>query len=110
GEVSREERERLAAERTARERARREHEAAIAYQRRMEALALRQEAAWQQVHANVETRKPAEYDEAARLLKDLQAVAMRQGCTDAFDQGLQQLRAEHVKKVSLLQRLDRLGL
>ncbi len=109
-DARRKDRERLAAERKAQERARREREAAVAYDKRLKALALREEPTWQQVHTLIEQRKPAQYEEAVRLLKDLQAVGVRKGRSDAFDQRVRQLRAQHPQKVSLLQRLDRLGL
>jgi hypothetical protein len=109
-DARRKDREPLAAERKAHEQARQEREVAIAYGKRLEALALREEPAWQQVHTLIEARKPAQYDEAVRLLKDLQAVGVRNARSDAFDQRVRQLRAQHLQKVSLLQRLDRLGL
>jgi hypothetical protein len=109
-DARRKDRERLAAERKAEERARRDREVAMAYEKRLKALALREDPAWQQVHTLIEARKPAEYDEAVKLLKDLQAVGVRNGRSDAFDQRVRQLRAQHRQKVSLLQRLDRLGL
>jgi hypothetical protein len=106
----REERKRLAAEQKARERARREREAAIAYEKRLDALALREDAAWQQVNTLIEARKPAEYDQAVGLLKDLRALGTRSGTVAAFDQRVRQLRERHVKKVSLLERIARAGL
>jgi hypothetical protein len=103
------ERERLAAERNATERANREREAAFAYERRLRALQGKEETAWLEVHNLIEARKPAHYEQAIQLLKDLQALGRQNGCSDAFDQRVQQLRGRHMKKVSLLQRLDRLG-
>ena len=103
-------RERLAAERKAIERANREREAAFAYERRLQALQGKEETVWQEVHTLIEARKPAHYDQALQLLKDLQTVGRRNGYSAAFDQRVQQLRGRHLKKVSLLQRLDRLGL
>jgi hypothetical protein len=100
----------LRCSRLARSRAHREREAAIAYEKRLDALALREDAAWQEVDALIEVRKPAEYDQAVRLLKDLQALGARNGCADPFDQRVQRLRERHVKKVSLLERHDRQGL
>lgn len=103
------ERERLAAKRRATERANREREAAFAFERRLEALQGKEETVWQQVHALIEARKPEHYDQAIQLLRDLRALGRRNGCSDAFDHRVQQLRGRHLKKVSLLQRLDRLG-
>lgn len=74
-DARREARKRRAAEQRAHERARRECEAAIAYEKRLDALALREDATWQQVNTLIEARKPAEYDWAVRLLKDIQALS-----------------------------------
>jgi hypothetical protein len=108
-DARRQERARQAAERIARERADRERSSAIAREKRLDALALREDEAWQRVQMLIEARKPAEYDEAVRLLKDLKEVGGRRGRSEAFDQRVLQLRALHSKKVSLIQRLDRLG-
>ncbi len=109
-DARREERRRRAAEQKARERARREREAAIAYEKRLDALALREDTAWRQVDTLIEARKPAEYDQAVRLLSDLQALGTRNRTVDAFAQRVRRLRERHVKKVSLLERLARAGL
>jgi hypothetical protein len=104
------ERERRVEEQQAQERARREREAAIAYEKRLDALALREDATWQQVDGLIEAKKAAEYDQAVRLLKDLRALGTRSGTVAAFDQRMRHLRERHVRKVSLLERLSRAGL
>jgi hypothetical protein len=58
----------------------------------------------------IEARKPAEYDQAVRLLEDLKASWIRSGTVDAFRQRVRHLRSRHVKTVSLLERLARAGL
>jgi hypothetical protein len=107
-EARRAERERLAAARAADERARLVQEAAIAYEKRLAALALREGDAWRQVNLLIEARKPAEYDGAASLLDDLKALAGRNGRSGAFDQRICLLREQHSRKVSFMRRLDRL--
>jgi hypothetical protein len=104
------ERERRVEEQQAQERARREREAAIAYEKGVDALALREDATWQQVDGLIEAKKAAEYDQAVRLLKDLRALGTRSGTVAAFDQRMRHLRERHVRKVSLLERLSRAGL
>ena len=106
----REQRARLAAERRAQEQARREHAQAAARERRLAALVPHQEQAWGQVHAAIGTRQPARYDEAVELLGDLRVVSERERRREAFDQRLVELRQQHSKKQSLLQRLERAGL
>jgi hypothetical protein len=104
------ERERLAAMERERKRARRERDAALARDKRLEELALHEEQAWRQVDASIETRKPAGYDSAVGLLSDLRAVSERKGRPEAFAKRFAQLREQHPKKSSLLERFDRAGL
>ena len=104
------ERERLAAIERARKRARRERDAALARDKRLEELALHEEQAWGQVDASIETKKPAGYDSAVGLLSDLRAVSERKGRPEAFAKRFAQLREQHLKKSSLLDRFDRAGL
>lgn len=106
----REQRARLAAQRRAQEEARRERAQAAARERHLAALAPRQEQAWEQVYAAIGTRQPARYDEAVVLLGDLRVVSEREQRLEAFDQRLVELRQQHSKKQSLLQRLERAGL
>ena len=104
------ERERLAAIERARKRARREHDAALARDKRLEELALHEEQAWRQVDASIETKKSAGYDSAVELLSDLRAVNERKGRPEAFVKRFAELREQHLKKSSLLERFDRAGL
>ena len=104
------ERERLAAIERARKRARRERDAALARDKRLEELALHDEQAWGQVDASIATKKPAGYDSAVGLLSDLRAVSERKGRPEAFAKRFAQLREQHLKKSSLLDRFDRAGL
>ena len=104
------ERERLAAIERARKRAGRERDAALARDKRLEELALHEEQAWGQVDASIETKKPAGYDSAVGLLSDLRAVSERKGRPEAFAKRFAQLREQHLKKSSLLDRFDRAGL
>ena len=104
------ERERLAAIEQARKRAGRERDAALARDKRLEELALHEEQAWGQVDASIETKKPAGYDSAVGLLSDLRAVSERKGRPEAFAKRFAQLREQHLKKSSLLDRFDRAGL
>ena len=104
------ERERLAAIEQARKRVGRERDAALARDKRLEELALHEEQAWGQVDASIETKKPAGYDSAVGLLSDLRAVSERKGRPEAFAKRFAQLREQHLKKSSLLDRFDRAGL
>ena len=101
------ERRRVAAERAAAERARQEREEAEARARRLDALAGRGEAAWQEVEDLIATKQPARYDQAVALLADLRALSERAGTAEAFRRRLAGLRERHARKPSLVSRLDR---
>lgn len=103
-------RQRRARERQAADRERRQRAAAAAHEQRLNALAGRQEQAWQRVAAMIETKKPKEYDAAVVLLSDLKTLADRNSEVEAFRHRVRQLRERHARKPSLLDRLDRTGL
>jgi hypothetical protein len=56
------------------------------------------------------TKVPARYDEAVTLLADLGDLARRDGQAGEFEGRLAALRAEHLRKPSLIARLDQAGL
>ncbi len=107
---ARENRQRIAAQRRAEEKATRARTQATAREQHLTVLSARQEQAWTQVHAAIEARQPAYYDEAVTLLTDLRAVSEREDRRDAFDQRLTDLQQRHARKSSLLERLERAGL
>jgi hypothetical protein len=108
------------AHKTAREeaqaRARREEEErqaavrAAAYGKRLDHLATRSEAAWQEVAELIATKKPRDYDLAVSLLHDLSALARRDGHHDSFTTRFLELRSRHERKPSLQERFDKAGL
>lgn len=107
---TREDRQRLAAQRRAEEKATSARTQAAAREQHLTVLSARQEQAWTQVHAAIEARQPAYYDEAVAILTDLRAVSEREDRRDAFDQRLIDLQQRHARKVSLLERFERAGL
>jgi hypothetical protein len=78
--------------------------------RHLDELATRVETAWQEAAALIETKRPRDYDLAVTLLRDLQALAARQGNPAAFTKPFLELRGRHQRKPSLLDRLDKAGL
>jgi hypothetical protein len=104
------ERQRREAVRHAEERDRREQARALARERRLDELAGDEEAVWTRVHAMIATRQPGEYDNAVRLLTDLQALADRDDRTHEFAQRCAVIRQEHARKSSLVGKLDRANL
>lgn len=83
---------------------------AAAYAKHLDQLATRTEAAWQKAAELIETRRPHDYDLAASLLRDLQALAERQEDSTAFRKRFGELRTQHQRKPSLLDRFDQVGL
>ena len=92
------------------EQALREQARAAARERHLAALTPRQDQVWEQVYAAIGTRQPSRYDEAVELLVDLRTVSERERRREVFDRRLVELRRQHSKKQSLLQRLERAGL
>jgi uncharacterized Zn finger protein len=90
--------------------ARRAAAQAAAYAKHLDQLATRTEAAWEKAAELIETRRPHDYDLAASLLRDLQALAERQEDPAAFRKRFVELRAQHQRKPSLLDRFDQAGL
>ena len=100
----------------AEERRRREGQAreaaarAAAYQKRLDELAPQTETAWRQAAELIGTRSPREYDQATALLRDLYALAERQGDSAVFTKRFLDLRSQHARKPSLQERFDKAGL
>jgi hypothetical protein len=107
---------RKAAQAKAAERSRRQAEArsaaaqAAAYAKHLDQLATQTEAAWEKAAEWIETKRPHDYDLAVSLLRDLQALADRQEDPTAFRKRFLDLRAQHQRKPSLLDRFDQAGL
>ncbi|WP_033293627.1 hypothetical protein [Amycolatopsis jejuensis] len=99
-------RERRLATEHAEDEARREQARLLARERRLDALAAEEDAAWSRVEAMIATRKPAEYDAAVTLLTDLQALAEREDRYDTFTTRTNALRQTHARKPSLIERLN----
>jgi hypothetical protein len=81
-----------------------------AYTKRLDQLAAREEEAWAKAARWIETKRPRDYDLAVSLLRDLQAVAERREGSVAFRKRFGELRAQHQRKPSLLDRFDQAGL
>lgn len=101
------ERERQQAEREAKERAARVLAAAQARARYLDELAPRQEETWRRIESLIDTKRPAEYDQAVQLLRDLRDLGGRMQSEPTFADRLADLRTRHARKPSLIERLDR---
>ncbi|WP_246869029.1 hypothetical protein [Saccharopolyspora sp. ASAGF58] len=91
-------------------RARRDREAAAVREKRLDALAADEEAAWQRVDELIATKNQREYDAAVSLLIDLKALSARSGDEPKFAKRYERLRDDHRRKPSLMQRFDVAGL
>lgn len=103
------ERRRIQAETAAKEKARRERDAAAARVKHLDKLAGKEPALWKQVEQLVATKQPKRYDEAVGILIDLRDLAARKDGVD-FRRRLAVLRAEHARKPTLIERLHKAGL
>ena len=105
-----EERRRQKAEHAAREKARRERDAADARARHLAALATRETEAWRELDALIATKQPKKYDEAVALLGDLRDVCVHGGRQGEAATRIARLREEHTKKPSLIDRFRKAAL
>ena len=101
-----ERRRRREAERAARQREREERERAAARAAYLDSLAGREAALWRQVEALAEAKRPKEYDHAARLVRDLRDLSVRQDLLADFDRRVAELRLRHAKKPSFIGRIE----
>jgi hypothetical protein len=101
---------RLAAQRRATERARKEQEAAKARAQYLDQLAKKEQATWLEVENLIVTKQPKKYDLAVSLLVDLRDLAARSNADAEFQAALVTLRKSHASKPSFLGRLLSSGL
>src|ERR1700704_2347392 len=99
-------RTRAAVEKAERERKQLARAQAAARAHYLDGLVGRVDELWQQVEALVATKRQTDYDAAVEVIQDMHDLASRRGKLNFFSPRLQQLRARHAKKVSLLDRLD----
>jgi hypothetical protein len=98
----------IAAERAAKEKARLERDAALARVKRLDRLAGKELMLWKKVEGLITTKQPRKYDEAVEVLKDLRDLAGSDGAE--FRERVGALRAAHLRKSTLIERLRKAGL
>jgi len=103
------ERKRIEAEKRAKEKARREREAAIVRGKHLDSLVGQEKKLWAEVDKLVATKQPRNYDQAVRLLVDLRDLAAR-GEGGDFSLRLEGLRQTHGRKLSFTDRLEKASL
>jgi hypothetical protein len=105
-----EERERRAAEQKARQQAKKKRERAIAREKYLKDLAEREDSIWKEVEALIDSKQPAKYDEAVKLLAELQDLNKTSGNENVFNATLQKICEKHRRKPGFLNRLKNKGL
>lgn len=94
------------AERRRAEAAEKEVKKAAAYAKHLDDLPAREASAWARAAALIETKNQRDYDTAVTLLCDLRALAERNGSLGAFAERVGDLRGQHQRKPSLMERFD----
>jgi hypothetical protein len=105
----RDERRRREVAQAAKEKARREREAAAARVKHLDKLVGSERSLWRRVEELVATKQLKRYDEAVVLLTDLRDLAARKDGAE-FGRRIEELRAEHARKSTLIERLHKAGL
>jgi hypothetical protein len=98
------------AERRRAEAAEKEAKKAAAYAKHLDDLSAREASAWVRAAALIETKNQRDYDTAVTLLCDLRALAGRNGGLGVFAERIGDLRRQHQRKPSLMERFDAAGL
>ncbi len=104
-----EERMRTEAAKRASENARREREAAMAREKRLDSLVGREPELWADIDGLIATRQTRSYNEAVSALVDLRDLYAR-GTGGDFRMPLEALRQAHARKPAFVERLRKAGL
>lgn len=104
------ERQRIAAEKAAREKERRDRETAKARVKYLDEIAEREPNLWNEVGTLIATKQPKNFDTAVRLLIDLRDLSIRNQTMNEFCSRIEDLKIAHSRKPSLIERMRRAGL
>jgi hypothetical protein len=99
------ERQRIKAERAAREKAKREREQGENRRKHLESLNGKEGDLWAKVNQLILTKQPKRYDEAVSILRDLHDLADKNGTSCAFSLRMENLYREHESKRTFVDRL-----
>lgn len=92
--------------RAAAEKLQRERKEAAELRRRLESLAQRGESVWKEIEQEIARRNGQGYERATALLRDVRALAERQGWSIEFAHRLGDLRRRHIQKGRFIERLS----
>ncbi len=103
------ERRRIAQEKASAERVRKERDAVLARSRHLDSIVGREALLWRQLQDLVATKTQKSFAAAVLVLVDLRDLAAR-GDPAVFQSRLEEFRAEHARKPTLIARLRQHGL
>jgi hypothetical protein len=109
-EASAAEKRRIETEKRAKEKARREREAALAREKHLDSLTGREPKLWAEIESLIVTKQPKRYDQAIKLLADLRDLDSRGKGGGDFQMRMEALRQAHARKPTLIERLKKAGL
>ncbi|HET6250771.1 MAG TPA: hypothetical protein VFE47_23985 [Tepidisphaeraceae bacterium] len=89
----------------AKKRAKREAEEARQREAHLDQLAKRGDLPWKDIENLVQTKQPANYEAAVKLLKDLRDISLREGSTSQFALRVHSLIDRHVRKSTFHKRV-----
>ena len=76
----------------------------------MESLADREDHIWKKVEAYINSKEPAKYDEAVKLLFDLRDLSKTVRKDKTFSNKFRTICSIHYRKVTFMDRLQKAGL
>ena len=102
-----EQKKKEAAEKAAKEKAARDRREAEERSKYLDTLASREAATWREVETLIATKLPKSYDRAIELLIDLRDLAARSGRAEEARARTEEIRQEHSRKPTLMERFAR---
>jgi hypothetical protein len=105
-----EERRRRVAVQIAREQAREKRGRALAREKYLESLTGREDSIWKKVDEFIDSKQPAKYDQAVKMLVDLRDLNKKTGKEKTFNIKLKTICENHRRKSTFLNRLKNVGM
>lgn len=105
-----EDRKRKIAEQKAKDRERKKRAQAIAREKYLDSLVGREKKIWIEIENLIDSRLPAKYDEAVKLLVDLRDLGKKTNQINIFNEKLKKITDKHIRKSSFIDRLKKAGL
>ena len=87
-----------------------QRKAELARQRKLEALAPRENEVWKEVDAFIQERQPPAYDKAGKRLKELHDLARYQEKLEEFQNRIEEIQRTYSRRPALISRMKTAGL